>query len=128
LPTEAQWQRAAQGDDNRLYAWGSDWDSEKCNDRARRESYTESVTLHTNGASPFGVLGMSGNVWEMCISSFLTGLDDLRRNDIRVRKGGAGYMAYQWATVTMRHFFAASSQDQMTGFRVVLNGNEHGVP
>jgi hypothetical protein len=26
LPTEQQWQRAAQGDDERIYPWGNDWD------------------------------------------------------------------------------------------------------
>lgn len=31
LPTEQQWQRAAQGDDERIYPWGYVWDSDKCN-------------------------------------------------------------------------------------------------
>jgi formylglycine-generating enzyme required for sulfatase activity len=31
LPTEQQWQRAAQGDDGREYPWGNTWDKSRCN-------------------------------------------------------------------------------------------------
>jgi formylglycine-generating enzyme required for sulfatase activity len=31
LPTEQQWQRAAQGDDGRAYPWGPNWDRSRCN-------------------------------------------------------------------------------------------------
>ncbi|HRF97639.1 MAG TPA: SUMF1/EgtB/PvdO family nonheme iron enzyme, partial [Aggregatilineales bacterium] len=31
LPTDAMWQRAAQGDDNRLYTWGNNWNANLCN-------------------------------------------------------------------------------------------------
>src|SRR5690606_10002958 len=30
LPTEAQWQRAAQGDDERAFPWGNHWDCTRC--------------------------------------------------------------------------------------------------
>jgi formylglycine-generating enzyme required for sulfatase activity len=30
LPTEAQWEYAARGPENRWFPWGNEWDSEKC--------------------------------------------------------------------------------------------------
>lgn len=61
LPTEQQWQRAAQGDTNRVYPWGDEFDQSRCNVGA---SGTTAVTHYEGsdkGDSPFGVVDMSGN-------------------------------------------------------------------
>ncbi len=68
LPTEQQWQRAAQGDDGREFPWGCDEPTiNRCNwNRAVDE--TTPVTRYPDGASPYGVLDMSGNVWEWTLT------------------------------------------------------------
>ncbi|MBN2717489.1 MAG: formylglycine-generating enzyme family protein [Deltaproteobacteria bacterium] len=62
LPTEAEFERAARGDDNRLYAWGNDAPS------SERAVYASRVTKEVGscpkGAGPFGHLDLAGNVWE----------------------------------------------------------------
>jgi serine/threonine-protein kinase len=73
LPTEAQWTRACQGDDGRAYPWGEappdEWLA-NFNHRGRRNLDTTAVgrypavANYLAGASPYGALGMAGNVWE----------------------------------------------------------------
>ena len=62
LPTEAQWQYAAQGTDGRIFPWGDKWDPKKANVNSNG---TKPVGSYPEGASPFGVLDMAGNVAEM---------------------------------------------------------------
>lgn len=62
LPTEAEWQYAGQGRDLRLYPWGNTMDSTRCN--AGLDELTV-VNEFPSGASPFGVMDMVGNVWQL---------------------------------------------------------------
>jgi formylglycine-generating enzyme required for sulfatase activity len=63
LPTEIEWQYAAQGEDKRKYPWGNVMDSTKCNIHT---GSTMPVGSFLKGASPFGVMDMVGNVWQLC--------------------------------------------------------------
>ncbi len=89
LPNEFQWQRAAQGDDGRLYPWGNSFDPARCTFNIKIEG-AASVTAHPDGASPFGVREMSGNVWEWCLNDYYTGSTDVTgfASD-RVLRGGS---------------------------------------
>lgn len=89
LPTEAQWQRAAQGNDERKYPWGNEWDMQKYNSSESRFSKTTSVLSYSEGASPFGVMDMSGNVWEWCLTDGKTGENSLEGANARILRGGS---------------------------------------
>jgi formylglycine-generating enzyme required for sulfatase activity len=83
LPTEPEWQYAAQGTDMRKYPWGNKMDSLRCNYKL---NHPTPVTGYPSGKSPFGVEDMIGNIWQ------LTGdIYDIGSYRYAMIKGGSYY-------------------------------------
>ena len=86
LPTEEEWQHAAQGREARLYPWGNELRPGVCNDGS--SASTMPVTAFPAGRSPFGCYDMCGNVWHWTESERSDG-----RTRFCILKGGAFYKA-----------------------------------
>jgi gamma-glutamyl hercynylcysteine S-oxide synthase len=66
LPHEWEWQLAAQGADERLYPWGSQWvpANVPTGSNGRDMTAPDPVDAHPQAASPYGVMDLVGNVWQ----------------------------------------------------------------
>ena len=70
LPTQSEWQLAAQGTDNRLWPWGNEFHGTYCNNSFDRPT---PVDAFMKGQSPYGVADLVGNVWQMTNDMYFDG-------------------------------------------------------
>jgi hypothetical protein len=118
LPTRQQWQRAAHGDDHRLYPWGNEFNPEYANTLESKLRQTSVVMRYEAGRSPFGVYDMAGNTWEWCLNSSYDDTD-ITANKPRGVHGGSFMSPYERAQNQSYLPLSPESHFNSIGFRMV---------
>lgn len=128
LPTEAEWEKACRTTDARAYPWGDEPPTADLSNYNNNVGETTPVGSYPDGASPLGVVDLSGNVWEWVNTldadypyDATDGREETEAPGKRIVRGGSFYYTQYQIRCAARTGFAPETANQHIGLRVVID-------
>ena len=126
LPSEREWEKAARGQDGRVYSWGDVFDASLCNTWESGIGAALPVDAYPGGKSPYGLWNTVGNVWEWVGEWYQpypqsTYTRPEFGDKYRVLRGGAWNMSADYARCPARYYLEPDYRHLSFGFRCALS-------
>lgn len=120
LPTEEQFQLVQQGSTGQLFAWGNDADPQKCNCSESLIGTPTPVKTYAQFSNAYGVVDLTGNVWEWCLNKWDQPEDTEANGSVRrVVKGGSWFDPIYMGSSRARYRDEPNYRANDIGFRLV---------
>ncbi|MBK9706537.1 MAG: SUMF1/EgtB/PvdO family nonheme iron enzyme [Acidobacteria bacterium] len=125
LPTEQEWEFAARGKENLLYPYGNQWKPQFSNAGETNLKKPQAVGSYPDGASPFGIMDMAGNVAEWTDSDYKPYAGSKAKPDDgnKIIRGGSFINPASQQTATDRFFNRPTRTIDYVGFRCAKSPN-----
>lgn len=122
LPSEAEWERAARGEENYKYPWGNEWNPQAA-ESVETKGRVRPVKSFPAGRSPFGAYDMAGNVWEWVADQARDEEGQPKSKNgtaLRIIKGGSAEEPSAFISAVSRFEAAEDKASRKLGFRYVV--------
>jgi serine/threonine protein kinase len=132
IPTSEEWEYAARGKDAgkpggkmNLYPWGDDWVDGWANTKESKLAFPQNVDSNPDGASPYQILNLAGNVYEWTATDFKhypngdqkTPREKGYEGTYQVVRGGSFDYPKEFAMTTTRVWAKPTAKGHRLGFR-----------
>jgi formylglycine-generating enzyme required for sulfatase activity len=133
LPTEAEWELAARGEQGRRYPWGNGKPNEQLANFGLNVGDTTPVGSYPEGSTPEGVKDLAGNVFEWCADMYRKYPDENEVDPVGpasgkkgVLRGGAFGHGPDRLRAAYRHECSLKLHDPLVGFRLLCRPSGDG--